>query len=98
MKQNSRNSLLFLIFTILAGLFIIGCSNTPKNSVATPTNSTSINVTPAASTLRSDSIISLKYSSPQQDFEAPSMYGTFFCDYVEKNSDGRISVQRALKK
>ena len=39
-------------------------------------------------------VIKLKYSNPYLEMEPPNQYGYHFCDYVEKNTEGRVQIKR----
>lgn len=41
-----------------------------------------------------EKVINLKYSNPYLEVEPPNLYGYHFCDYVEKNTGGRVKIKR----
>ena len=41
-----------------------------------------------------EKVFKLKYSNPYLEMEPPNLYGYHFCDYVEKNTGGRVKIRR----
>jgi TRAP-type C4-dicarboxylate transport system substrate-binding protein len=84
-----------LVVVLISALILAGCAEpapTPAPEPApAPTPAPAPEPEPAPAP--SQEVFKLKYASPYQVFEAPTIEGQSFCDYVMENSGGRIEIK-----